>query len=251
MKKLKFLLLFCSIFLFFFLWLFPQHETPILMYHRFGCENKSLFVTPENFNRQMKYLKDKKYNVISLNEFVDKIADGKKINRRIVVVTIDDGYQDVYLYAYPILKKYGFPATVFLISDSIGVRKDFLDWDEIRIMLKANINFGAHTRHHPILTALENEKELDEEISGSKKIIEDKLDVSIDYFAYPAGVFNYQVKEVVKKAGYKGACGIHSFATKIDRVYELKRVKVTNSDTNKPFSFWAKLSGYYNVFRKK
>ena len=85
-----------------------------------------------------------------------------------------------------------------------------------------------------------------------KEFIEEKIGAGVDYLSYPMGGFNEEVKAAVKRAGYKGACATNrGFAELNKDVYELKRVKVTNSDMSKPFSFRAKLSGYYNVFRSK
>jgi len=250
-KLVVFLFLICTFFSVCFLWLSPRYEVPILMYHRFGYENSTLFVTPENFDRQMTYLKNKKYNVISFDQLISEMKQNKKLRRRTVVITIDDGYKDAYRYAYPVLKKNAFPAIIFLISDYIGTKDDFTSWEEVKTMSSDGITFGSHSRRQPLLTTLKNDEELHDEIAGSKDIIERKLGVPVDYFCYPSGVFNGKIKTIVKNAGYRGACGMHLFCTGNEIIYELKRVKITNSDTTKPFHFLGKLSGYYNVFRSK
>ncbi|OGX17887.1 MAG: hypothetical protein A3K83_07835 [Omnitrophica WOR_2 bacterium RBG_13_44_8b] len=251
-KRLVVCLLFIStLFSFYILWLSPHYTVPILMYHRFGYESNTLFVTPENFDRQMAYLKNKKYNVISFDQLVSGMKQNKKPRRHTVVITIDDGYKDVYQYAFPILKKYAFPAIIFLISDYVDTKDDFVSWEEVKTMSNGGIAFGAHTRRHLLLTTLTTEEELRDEIGGSKYIIERKLGIPVDYFCYPSGVFDDKVKTMVKNTGYKGACGIHLFCTGNDTTYELKRIKITNSDTTKPFNYLSKLSGYYNVFRSK
>ena len=235
-----------------FSWLSPQYVVPILMYHRFGYENNTLYVTPRNFDRQMAYIKDKGYNVISLDELVDGIRNNRKFKHRTVVITTDDGYIDNYTYAYPILRKYNFPATMFIVSNFIDNKEDYMAWNEIKIMAGNNILFGGHTRNDEYLPSLENREVLWDEIAGCKRDIENNIGKRIDYFCYPTGGFTEEVKAFMKKAGYKGACTTNRGFTELNKdVYELKRVKVTNSDMNKPFSFWAKLSGYYNFFRSK
>jgi len=237
---------------FYFLWLSPRYAVPILMYHRFGYNESTLFVHPETFEQQMEYLEDRNYNVISLDELVEGIKSGRKFAHNSVVITIDDGYKDNYTYAYPVLKKYGFPATIFLISNRIGNDRDFMSWDEVREMSRYNIFFGGHTKSHTYLPSVEEKGALQDEIKGCKEFIEDKIGLTIDYFCYPTGGFTKHIKKIVKQAGYKGACTTNRGFAKLNRdVYELKRIKVTNSDTNKPFSFWAKLSGYYNLFRSR
>jgi len=232
--------------------LYPNYEVPILMYHRFGYGQNTLSVTPENFKRQMAYLKDNCYDVISLDELVEGIRSRKKFSRKAVVITIDDGYKDNFVYAYPVLKKYRFPATIFIITSHAGARDDFMKWEEIKLMANDNIAVGGHTKNHHFLSSIKDKNILWDEIAGCKSVIEDKLGAPIDYLCYPMGSFTEEVKEMAENAGYKGACTTNKgFASQNEDVYELKRVKVTNSDTNKPLSFWAKLSGYYNFFRSK
>jgi peptidoglycan/xylan/chitin deacetylase (PgdA/CDA1 family) len=241
----------------YYFWLAPKYTVPILMYHSIGYEEGSFFVSPENFNRQMRYLKDKGYEVISLDELVKSIESKKRVRRNKVVITFDDGYKDNFTYAYPVLKRYNFPATIFLITDYIGTKsnpgeKEFMLWEDVVVMSNNGISFGGHTKSHITLGLMVDEKQAFEEIAGSKEALEKKIDGRVDYFCYPVGAFNERIKELVRKAGYKGACATNRGYVKYNRdVYELKRIKVTNSDTNKPFSFWAKLSGYYMLFDRE
>jgi peptidoglycan/xylan/chitin deacetylase (PgdA/CDA1 family) len=236
---------------FYFFWLPPRYVVPILMYHRFNDEDCSICVTPENFARQMKYLRDKGYDVISLDELVRGIKNKRSFSHNSVVITTDDGYIDNYIYAYPVLKKYGFPATMFIITDSIG-KQGFISWGQIEEMAAGNITFGGHSKSHKYLPSIKEEDVLWDEIFGCKKVLEGRISRPVDYFCYPVGGFTEGVKLMVRRAGYKGACSTNrGFAELNQDVYELKRVKVSNSDTTKPFNFWAKLSGYYNLFRSK
>jgi peptidoglycan/xylan/chitin deacetylase (PgdA/CDA1 family) len=119
-------------------------------------------------------------------------------------------------------------------------------------MSKARISFGGHTKTHYYLGVVKDEKMAFEEIAGSKKRIEEETGLAADYFCYPSGGFSQRIKELVIQAGYKGACTTNrGFADFNSDVYELKRIKVTNSDAVKPFSFWVKLSGYYNILRRE
>ena len=223
------------------------------MYHRFGYDTQSsLFVTPERFNLQMSYLKNKGYDVIPLDELVEGIKNNRGFKHKAVVITIDDGYKDNYIYAYPILKKYDFPATIFIIANFIGNREDFMTWEHIQTMSGNGISFGGHTKNNIYLPSIEKEDILWDELAGCKKVIERKTAIPADYFCYPTGGFTEQVKAMLKEAGYKGACTTNRGLIEFNKdAYELKRVKITNSDMAKPFNFWAKLSGYYNLFRSK
>lgn len=240
-----------------YFWLVPKYTVPILMYHEIGYEGGSFSVTPENFAKQMEYLKDGGYDVISLNQLVEGIKSGRVFKRNKVVITFDDGYENNFKYAYPVLKKMKFPATIFIISGFMDKapkegEKEFLRWAEVKEMSENGISFGSHTASHIYLGDVTDENAAAGEIAGSKKMIEEKIGSNAGYFCYPSGGFNDMVKAMVKSAGYKGACTTNRGFVDFNRdVYELKRVKVTNSDLNRPVSFWIKLSGYYNILRKE
>ena len=255
-KRLTLSLIVAVVFLvsFYHLWLKHQYVVPVLMYHRISDgPNESLYVKPVNFMRQMGYIKWRAYNVVTLDELVEGIKNGKRFKRNTVVITLDDGYEDNYLSACRILKNNGFPATIFLISNYIDKKDEFLKWRQIKEMLKdSKITFGGHTKSNVYLPDIKNKGRLKNEIAGCKRDIEAKIGQKIDYFCYPTGGFTEEIKEIVKEAGYKGACTTNRGFTQLNKdVYELKRIKVKNSDfVENPLSFWAKLSGYYNIFRK-
>ena len=237
----------CGSFLF---WVSQQYTVPILDYHSFEDIEWSPTVTSENFSRQLEYIKKKGYDVITLDELVEGIRSGRRFKKNKVVITIDDGYSDNFKYAYPALKKFGFPATVFIIAAFIGEDPDYLTWDEVKVMANDGISFGSHTVNHLCLENVLDDEVLEEEIAGSKKLIERKLGKPVDYFCYPVGAFTEKAKKVVIESGYKAAFTTNRGLAKLNKdLYELRRIKVTNSDTHKPFGFWIKLSGYYNIFR--
>ena len=187
-------------------WLRDRYVVPILTYHHVGIPSSKWrlnTVTSRSFEYQMAFLKRHGFKVISFDDLVTGIRAGHEFVRNTVVLEFDDGYEDNYTYAFPILKKNEFPAMVFLISDKIGT-PGFLTWDEVKEMEKYNFTAGAHTRHHAYLPRLTLE-EAQDEIAGSKKVIEDHLGHSIYYFAYPSGGFTEDVKGIVKDAGYKAA----------------------------------------------
>ncbi len=253
MRKFFLIILSVALFLvgFYFFWLSPKYTVPILMYHNIGYEDGSSFVKPENFNKQMEYIKGNGYTVITLDELVAGIKNKSQFKKNTVVITFDDGYKDNFVYAYPTLKKFGFPATIFVPSDLIGKEKALFSWNEARIMNRNEISINSHTKTHLYLGYAQDTAATRKEIAGSKKAIEQEIGAPAAYFCYPGGGFNEIVKKLVKEAGYKGACTTNRGSDRFNNdIYELVRVKVTNSDMTKPFSFWVKLSGYYNLLRR-
>jgi peptidoglycan/xylan/chitin deacetylase (PgdA/CDA1 family) len=234
-------------------WLRDRYVVPILSYHHVGVPSGTKWrlntVSEKSFDYQMNFIKRHGFQVISLADLVEGIKQGREFARNTVVLTFDDGYEDNYKYAFPILKKYEYPATIFLISDYVG-QPGFLTWDEIKEMEKYNILAGAHTRHHAYLPR-STPTEAQDEIAGSKKIIEDNLGHSIDYFCYPTGGFTEDIKGLVKQAGYKAAVTTNRGKGRFNLdLYQLKRVHMNNTDDQySGLIMWFKLSGYYNSFR--
>jgi peptidoglycan/xylan/chitin deacetylase (PgdA/CDA1 family) len=234
-------------------WLRDRYVVPILMYHHVGVPSDKWrlnTVNSKSFEYQMAFMKRHGFQVISFDDLVEGMKEGQQFARNTVVLQFDDGYEDNYKYAFPILKKYGFPAIVFLISDKVGA-PGFLTWDQVKEMEKYNFVAGAHTRHHVYLPTLSLVRAQDE-IAGSKKVIEDHLGHSIDYFAYPSGGFSEDVKRLVKEAGYKAAVTTNRGKDKFNMdLYELKRIHMNNTDNKySGLILWFKLSGYYNLFRQ-
>ena len=121
----------------FFIWLQGQYVTPILMYHHVKARPiKELnTVTPKVFEKQMSFLKRYGHKVLSLDEYIDIKKNGGKDPRGSIVITFDDGYENNYLYAFPVLKQYHYPATIFVVSDMVG-KDRFLTWNQIKEMQK-------------------------------------------------------------------------------------------------------------------
>lgn len=246
----------------FYVWLQSQYVVPILMYHSISsADTKPLFVighhregklrllnvSPQSFDRQMGYLKNNGYQVISLDDFVEGDRTGKKFFHKTVVITFDDGYADNYTNAFPILKKYHFPATIFLISDVVGKNPVLLNWEQIKEMSQYGISFGSHTRHHVYLPG-QTKEQMKDEIIGSKHIIEEHLGRPVYYLAYPSAGFTEQVKAITALAGYKAALSTNRGTDRYNiDLYELSRIHINSWD--KGFTFSSKVSGFYDLFR--
>jgi len=234
----------------FLAWLPGHYVVPIVMYHQVEeiAQPQPNWVSPQNFERQMAYIKNHGYDVIRLDELVKATKAGKSLPRKTVVITFDDGYENNYTAAFDILKKYGFPATIFVPSDKVN-QPGYLNWNQIKDMVAGGITIGSHTRTEAYLPDLSLAQQKDE-IQESKRILEENLGVSIDYFCYPIGGFSDQIKGIVQEAGYKAACATNRGYDRFNKdVFELNRVRFSDKDNRNDY-LWMKLSGYYNLFRK-
>ena len=190
---------------------------PILTYHNFTTEEGDSYkINITNFEKQMDYLAAHNYSVISLSELLTGLRVGQ-LPLKPVVITIDDGFKSTYTLAYPILKKYNFPVTLFLYTDFIERNSYSLTWEEIREMTKNNIEIGSHTLSHcNLLRYKENESydsyisRMKKEIFLSKEILESKIGSKVKFFAYPYGVYSPIIKNIVIQAGYEGILNANS-----------------------------------------
>lgn len=227
---------------------------PVLMYHSFNAEESRLIphVDPKIFKKQMKFFAKNNYNVINPDKAIAYMTKKEKMPPKTVLITADDGYLNFYENAYPVLKEYNLPATIFIVIDKIG-QPGYLDWKELREMSDSGlVTIGSHTKSHPWLpSASVDEEKLHDELAVSKEVLEKGLGKSVDYICYPNGGFNDMVKEAAKKYGYKGA-----FTTNpdkhgpIDNIYEIKRLKMSSSSNN-PILLWGKVSKYYAWFKER
>jgi len=160
------------------------YKVPILTYHSIDDSGSVISTSPDKFRSQMHYLRDKHFNVISLKNVVTNIRKKLPLPPRSIAITFDDGFKNVYNIAYPILKDYGFTATIFLVPGYCGKNNqwdgqpkeipilDLLDWEEVREMANNGIDFGAHSMTHEVLAKLSLE-EACREIVKSKSAIQE------------------------------------------------------------------------------
>lgn len=193
----------------------PIRSIPILMYHSIEAQPKntvmrSLHVPPKRFGFQMWLLNMLGYKGLSMRELTPYL-DGAKTGK-VVGITFDDGYQNNLMNAAPILKKYNFSATCYLVSQRIGTSNSW-DFDngikqsplmnnsEIKEWLKFGLDIGAHTQTHPMLDKL-SQQQSQKEIFNCKADLEKMFNISIKDFCYPFGRFNNSLESIVKQAGY-------------------------------------------------
>jgi len=206
-------------------------EISILLYHSIGSNASRYSLSVEDFYRQMDYLR-KNYNIVSLLEIENFVEGRKSLPKKSVAITFDDGFLDNYLNAYPYLKKYNMPATIFVATGHVNKKMllypeyvDLADWDAIKTMSENNIEIGAHTVRHPNLTQIDI-NEAKKEIIESREEIEKTLGKKVAFFAYPFGAYNDNVVKLVKSLGFKGAVGGEGVIQENSNVFLLNRSEV-------------------------
>jgi len=193
-----------------------KSQVIVLCYHRFEDKPKdSLTIKPADFEAQMQALKDSGITVISMEDFLGWRRGEKAIPEKAAIISIDDGYLSGYNVAWPILKKFGYPFTMFLYTDYIkGGPKSggqSISWDQLAEMRDQGVDIESHTVSHSSLNARKGKTDeqylawLQNEIAGSKEILERNLGIHVKAFAYPYGLHNETVRNVVKQAGYEAA----------------------------------------------
>jgi peptidoglycan/xylan/chitin deacetylase (PgdA/CDA1 family) len=231
----------------------------ILMYHEITAKDPSDVhaICVQHFIEQMGWLRQAGYRVISLAEWVKasqsrKAMSSSEADATTVAITFDDGYQDNYTLALPVLLEYNFPATIFLASGLIEATSRWrsgalanslmLTWAQVLEMSSLGIEFGSHTATHADLTRL-NQETIDEELRASRRQIEQQLGRPVELFAYPYSRSTTGIKQQVRTAGYQAACTYRPFY--VGRAgrdpFELQRIGILATDTLPDFK--AKLQG--------
>ena len=201
---------------------------PILMYHYIGlapkgAKNKKLWVSAKKFRQQIGYLKRHGYQPITFKELKNETRPDNP-----VIITFDDGAENNYKEAFPILKEYNFKACLFLPAQRCEI-----SIEQLKEMQIYGLEFGSHTRTHPNLLKIGEDK-AKEEIEVSKKELEERLNTQVIVFSYPygAGAYNEKIKQMVKDTGYSFACGIKQGKVNLPITdnYSLKRLLVHGND---------------------
>lgn len=214
-------------------------KVPILIYHSISPHNinqsaiqKYYDVAPESFEKQLQYLRDNGYTVLGLDFLADALTQTITLPQKSVVLTFDDGWENQFQRAYPLLKKYNYTATFFIFTHSID-SESFLTWDQIRTMDDGGMTIGGHTRTHPYLPGITDPVILRREIIGGKSVLENRIGHAIDLFAYPYGHYTDQIIEIVKEAGYKAARSAYKgvYHTS-DDLYKLRGIEATDDFDN-------------------
>jgi peptidoglycan/xylan/chitin deacetylase (PgdA/CDA1 family) len=199
---------------------------PILLYHHVSpAEGTTRYnVLPDKFDEQMKWLYDNGYQTINVSDLANLIRNGGNIPRKPVIITIDDGNDDIYKYAFPILKKYGYFATFYVVQRYINGEL-MVTKDQLVEMIKGGWEIGSHSKHHVDLRGATID--LQNEMRMSKLEMEDLLGVPINSFAYPFGYVNDQILAKIWTFGYTSAVGLGSSTSHSKQtLYYLSRIEI-------------------------
>jgi len=256
---------------------FPANRIPVVAYHCVGEGNSVLEVSPVTFRKQLAYLKNSGYRTLCLSEYLRK--DGIKPHKRIparqgpdskqFLITFDDGFQELYTYAFPILKEFSFTAVVFVPTDYIGQpagwiqrdtddisarllpnisltnsevaghirhlerlsKRQLLTWSQIYQMNEYGIDFQSHSCSHPFFSKLDR-REVMKELKDSKATLEARLQNKVQSFAYPYGDYGHPyLRTALRETGYAMAfCDSWSPSRdKVGDMYEVNRIPIGNN----------------------
>lgn len=214
-------------------------QLPILMYHYLshppaGADKYrvDLSVTPEHFAQQLDYLAGAGYHVITLDDLIYALTRGRPLPSKPVIITFDDGYEDFYRNAFPILKAHHMTATVFLITDFLNNnRPGYMNWAQVKKLQQAGIKFGAHSRNHADLRQ-RTTAYLVWQALGCTESFQAQLGEPARYIAYPSGRYDQHVVDVFHSAGYwAGLTTRQGKWHSSGRLFDLRRVRMRFTTT--------------------
>lgn len=211
----------------------------VLMYHMIGDEQgNAAIMTEANLRIQMNYLRDHGYHPITMQELYDYVTKGAPLPEKPVCITFDDGYLDSYTIVYPLMKEYGFPWTLFLITDDVGKPYNRMTWDQLKEMANSHaVTIASHTLSHPKLHNLATRAEKEKEIVDANKALKYQLGIDNVWLAYPYGDYDDEVIDICKKAGIKMAVTTDAGRVHVGSFpYDLKRAYIGNDISLARFS---------------
>ncbi|WP_433942834.1 polysaccharide deacetylase family protein [Paenibacillus sp. SN-8-1] len=201
---------------------------PILLYHSVSTDKDNpLMIEPTRFEEQMNYLKKEGYHSITFKELQEGWYNGRALPPKPIIITLDDGYEDNYSAAYPILLRTGMKATIFAVTGSMG-SPGRLTWNQLHTMESSGlIDIQSHTVTHSNLTKLSDKEKMKELVNSRNEILH-KLGHSADVLAYPYGFYDRRSIDAVQKAGYQLAVITEPGAANVKQGrFKLHRILIT------------------------
>lgn len=221
---------------------------PVLAYHQVDVEFELGVnsISPQTFESQMRFIAAQGYTAITPDSLIHFISSHSALPCNPILITFDDGYESFYNFAYPILKKYGLTATVFMIAAYIGrlnewdvqrslKRPKHLSESQIKSLVQNGIGFGSHGLHHRFLTHC-SRVEANAELEESKYRLEHIIGRPVRSFAYPYGSVNAETLDLVKSAGYRIAFSLDPVRElSLEAMYRFPRMGIYRCDTFRSF----------------
>ena len=211
-----------------------QGPVPVLMYHVIASPPSSaqlpeLYVDPNDFDRQMEWLRSQGFQGVSLNQVYDAWFKGGRLPEKPVVVSFDDGYRSQYVYARPELRKLGWPGVLSAIAGRIGQPNAELSDAMVRNLIDNGWELDSHTINHVDVSQASG-AQLQSEVAGSRRMLQQRFHQPVNFFCYPSGRYDDQAIAAVRAAGYLGATTTNEGLASKSEMFTLKRIRVDGSD---------------------
>lgn len=223
MRPFLFLVLFCAS-------LFA--DAHVLCYHRFD-DNKPKFkhtnISSEKFAAQISSLRAQGYKFVSLASIIQAIKTGKPLDGKLISITIDDAYKSFYEHGFPILRDAKVPFTLCVYVEAVNSKyKDYMTWEQVKEVSKYG-EVALHSYAHKDLTKL-SPADLRKDHLDGLSLFEKNMGYKPKYYAYPFGLYNYEVRESLKNIGFEAILTVDSGAVDInsDR-FSLERIAIDNT----------------------
>jgi peptidoglycan/xylan/chitin deacetylase (PgdA/CDA1 family) len=192
-------------------------EVSVFVYHRFGdARYPSTNISLRTFAAQLEWLKSSDYQVLPLGDIVRRLKAGSDLPDRCAVLTVDDAYRTFLSGAMPLLRRFGYPATLFVSTDAVG-GEDFLSWGELRELSREGVEIGSHTASHGYLVNRRSGETREawlarvrRDILKAQDVLKDKIGTAPRLFAYPYGEYSPEIVDLVRELGFEGAVGQQS-----------------------------------------
>ena len=235
-----------------------MREIPILLYHNIGNYPERMMedgMLPETFEKQMKFLADNGYQIVTLHQALDHMNRKTTLSSKAMAITIDGGYQDAFTNVLPVLKKYGFPATFFIPPESIGrqrtIKDDFIEcltWDQVRESRNCGMEIGLLAyQGQSIRLKSYNEHAIKESIAPAMKILGREINPRVKYYAFKEGVPQKALWHFLQQQGF-GAVFTQCPTNRRAAVAGIGRIQVDDDDHN---IFLTKISRTYLFFKDR
>lgn len=193
------------------------NQANVFVYHRFNDSRyPSTNISLQDFRAHLDLLQQQKFTVLKLGQVVELLREGGRLPQRCAVITVDDAYRSFLTDGWPLLKLYGYPATLFVATNTVG-GGDYLNWQELRMLQNEGVEIGNHSASHAYLldrldaeSAAEWEARILKDIRRAQQAFESHLGWSPNLFAYPYGEFAPGLVGLIKAAGFMAAFGQQS-----------------------------------------